>query len=268
MTRPVEEEVARVARVEAMTGHTFRDPSAVLDALTHASYSNEHGVRDYERLEFLGDALVNMHAAVRLFEAHPGAQEGMLTDLRQRVIDTTRLGMRGRELGLGDLVWRGRGHLREGPASDALLEDIVESVFGALFVDGGFDATRAFAETVLAPLVAVAADGPVKNPVNRLQELTRVWFGVDADYQFEESGPDHARRHIAHVMVAKRKITTGDGRSKSDARKNAAQLAIVILEREASEAASEAEATAAAEASEAIAAAAEAPAAEPSPDAP
>ena len=237
MTRPVAEEAARLARVEALTGHTFRDPSAVLDALTHASYANEHGVADYERLEFLGDALVNMHAAVRLFDAHPSAQEGMLTDLRQRVIDTTRLGKRGRELGLGDLVWRGRGHLREGPASDALLEDIVESLFGALFVDGGFEATRAFAETVLAPLVAVAADGPVKNAVNRLQELTRVRFAVDADYQFEESGPDHARRHVAHVMVAKRKITTGEGRSKSDARKNAAQLAIVILEREAAEAA-------------------------------
>lgn len=236
MTRPPAEEALRISRVEALTGHTFRDPSSILDALTHASYSNEHSVPDYERLEFLGDALVNMHAAMRLFEAHPTAQEGMLTDLRQRVIDTTRLGARGRELGLGELVWRGRGHLREGAASDALLEDVVEALFGALFVDGGFEATRAFAETVLAPLVAVAADGPVKNAVNRLQELTRVRFGVDADYQFDEVGPDHARRHIAHVMVAKRKITTGDGKSKSDARKNAAQLAIVILEREASEA--------------------------------
>lgn len=233
MTRPADEELARVAQVVELTGHPFRDVSLVCDALTHASYANEHGVRDYERLEFLGDALVNLHAAIRLSTAHPDAPEGVLTNLRQRVIETHTLGARGAQLGLRDLVWRGRGDTQKGPASDDLVGDAVEALFAALFLDGGFEATVAFADLVLSPLVDAAAEGPAQNPVNRLQELTQARYAALPSYRFEHSGPAHQPHHVAHVWIGERRLTSGEGKSKSDARKNAAQLAIAILEREA-----------------------------------
>lgn len=231
MSRPHAEVAQRVEVVERLTGHHFHDVDQLCNALTHSSYAHERDVGHYERLEFLGDAVLNLHATLQLAAAHPDAAEGDLTALRQRVIETSRLGARARELGIDALVWRGNSE-RSGPPRDDLLGDVLEALFAVLFSEGGFAATVPFAELVLPPLVAAASVGPTLNPINRLQELTQADGGITPDYRFSQTGPSHAPAHTAVVSVGARELATGYGRSKADARRNAAELALAILTRE------------------------------------
>lgn len=223
-----------VQAVADWTGHRFANEDLLWRAFTHGSYNHDRpDAGDYERLEFLGDGAVNLHAALRLAHRFPDATNEVLTDMRQRVVETTRLGEQGRKLGLDRFVRLGGGVARGGRAPVRITGDVVEALFGALLVEAGFDGTRTFADAVVQPLVdAIDPSGPIKKAVNRLQEYTQEHHeGALPEYVVEATGPGHDLEFTATVSVLGEVLATGVGPSKKKARERAAHLALEALTR-------------------------------------
>lgn len=225
--------------VEGWTAHRFADRDLVERAFTHGSFNHDDpGADDYERLEFLGDGAVNLHAAMMLAHRFPAATNETLTDMRQRVVETMRLGEQGHRLGIDRFIRLGGGIAVGGRAPVRITGDVVEALFGALLVEGGFEVTRPFAEAVLQPLVdRIDPSAPIKKAVNRLQEFTQEHHeGALPDYVVEASGPGHALEFTATVSVRGEVLATGTGASKKKARERAAHLALEALQRRGREA--------------------------------
>lgn len=230
-----------VDAVEAATGHRFVDRARLMQAVTHPSYAHEHpGEPHYQRLEFLGDAVVGLATTRMLVERYPQLPEGDLSDLRQRLVNTKALGEVGRAAGLARVVRLGRSEAHKPSVNPRILGDVVEALFGALFHEGGLEACQRLADRWIAPaaeaLRADLADDVVKNAINRLQELTQARTLGVPDYDVVGKGPDHDRTFEATVSVAGETLATGTGRSKKAASKQAAHLALEILARREAEA--------------------------------
>lgn len=222
-----------LADLARLTGHTFANPDLAWQALTHGSFTQDAaGTNDYERLEFLGDGAVNLHAALMLAQRFPRASNAELTGMRQRVVETTALGRQGRSLGLTGHVRLGPGVGRDERTLVRITGDVVEAIFGALLEEGGFDATHRFAEAILRPLVQDIREGaPTKKAVNRLQELTQATRGTLPYYQLNElAGPEHEREFEATVSVDGAPVAHGRGRTKKEARERAAHAALIALQ--------------------------------------
>lgn len=220
--------------LEALAGYRFADPSLALKALTHSSWANEHpGSADYERLEFLGDGAVNLQAALRLARRFPDATPEQLTDMRQRVVETTALGVQGARLGLGALVRLGNAFAGDPAPPVRIVGDVVEAVFGAVLTEAGFAATDPLADAVIQPLVdAVDLARPVKHAINQLQEFTQARYaGALPAYTRQESGPEHAKTFSVSVAVGGEVLAHGEGASDKEARARAAAQALAVLRR-------------------------------------
>jgi ribonuclease-3 len=220
----------RSAALQARLLHPFSDPELLQRALTHRSWANEHDGADNERLEFLGDAVLSAAITPLLLERYPDAREGQLARLRSRLVRTATLAAIAREIGLGDALRLGRGEEASGGRDrDSVLEDALEAVVGAVFVDGGFEPARA--------LVLRWFEGRVRrfgsevntwnDPVSALQELTQERDGETPRYvDLSSSGPDHEPRFEVAVYVGERRVATGVGRRKKTARRAAADAAL------------------------------------------
>jgi ribonuclease-3 len=227
--------------VEAVTGHRFRDEALLQEAFTHASWAHEHpGHPHYERLEFLGDAVVGLCVTRLLCARFPTAAEGTLTNLRQRTVSARALGPIAEDLKLEPHLRKGAGFRSEEALRSKVASDVFEALVGALFEDAGLDACQAFVERCvgprlagLEPLVDEAATGAAKN---RLQEFTQARFGVTPEYVVRSAGRAHELTFHATVRVAGDPVAEGTGRRKKDAEADAAHLALVILERRDAEA--------------------------------
>lgn len=223
--------------VASITGHAFADTALLQRALTHPSYAHERGGGDYQRLEFLGDAVVGLCVTRRLVELYPDVPEGDLTDLRQRIVSTRALSVVGRAMGLGPLVRLGGSEAAKPAVEPKILGDVVEALLGALLTEAGLEACQVVVDRWLVPRIEGlrgehAADA-VKNPVNRLQELTQGRWSITPTYTYVARGPDHDRVYAATVGLAGEALATGEGRSKKVAMKEAAALALAILDRRA-----------------------------------
>lgn len=230
--------------IQDLVGYRFDDPHRLVRALTHASFAHEHGTRDYERLEFLGDSVVNLFATARLVARWPEEPEGVLTQLRQKVVSTTSLGRQGRSIGIDRHIRLGRGEAARGRVADSIVGDVVEAVFGAIFLEGGLDGCEAFADRVLDPLVEKAGRSGrggadrAKNAINLLQEATQRDQGVTPVYRdvHGRSGAlddDGEPVFVVEVVVGDERMAEGEGRTKKAARLAAARCALAILDRRA-----------------------------------
>ena len=150
-------------------GHAFARPTLAVTALTHRSAGSPHN----ERLEFLGDAVVNCVVAQMLYEAHPRADEGSLSRQRATLVSGRSLAQLAAERGVGDRVRLGAGEAKSGGhRRESILADALEAIVGAVFVDAGFDAAAAVVRRLLAaPLAALPAVAELKDPKTRLQEV-------------------------------------------------------------------------------------------------
>lgn len=159
----------RRERLESRLGHRFADPALLVQALSHRSASG----RNYERLEFLGDGLLNFAVAAELFRLRPDDDEGSLSRLRASLVRESSLAAVARALALGDHLRLGGGELASGGFErDSILADAVESIVGAVFLDAGFDAARALVLRLLAARLADLPSGEsLKDPKTRLQEI-------------------------------------------------------------------------------------------------
>ena len=225
------------AALERRLCYGFTDPSLLERALTHRSHRHEAGTADppidYERLEFLGDALLGLFVSERLMTLDPSADEGTLTRRKQAVVSQTTLAAASRRLGLGDALLLGRGEdATGGRTKPSLLADVFESVLAAVYLDGGLRVARAFARRHLGEELAAAAasSGPVGDDKTRLQEMVQARWRLTPRYRMVAvSGPAHARVFTAEVLVGGRVAGEGQGTSRKDAERSAAGEALAKL---------------------------------------
>ncbi len=216
-------------------GYSFRDPSLLQAALIHTSYVNERpgrGLEPNERLEFLGDAVLGVVVAHRLYERRPESPEGELTVLRAWLVRQSTLARWARQIGLGPHLLLGRGESRGGGRDrPALLSRGFESLIGAIYLDGGLDAARA----VLLPFIdndITTGFSPQKvvDAKSRLQQVTQARFESTPAYSMvEHSGPGHAPIFVVEVRAGPEICGRGSGHSKRAAQQAAAHAALQLL---------------------------------------
>jgi ribonuclease-3 len=229
-----------LATLEAALGYRFADRSILQRALTHRSRAHEAKVGEagdtYERLEFLGDALLGFLVSDRLMNADPLADEGTLTRRRQTVVSTTALAVVSSRLGLGDALILGKGEeATGGRAKPSLLADAFESVLAAVYLDGGLRAARAFVSRQLKGELArtVGKTGPGADAKTRLQELVQARSRLTPTYRIvATTGPAHEREFTAEVWFGDAPAGRGVGPSRKEAEREAAKDALSALERD------------------------------------
>jgi len=219
--------------LERRLGHRFRDRDLLETALTHRSFAHERGGGEhYERLEFLGDAVLGLVAAERLYRLHPDDPEGELSKRKAFLVSREVLAGRARELGLGEALRLGVGEERTGGREKtSLLADAMEALIGAVYLDGGLAAAREVVEALLAAGAARQAHG-ARDPKTRLQEVAqgRGW-GLPVYRVLDATGPDHAKRFRVECRLRGEAVGTGEGRSKKAAEQAAAAAALETLAR-------------------------------------
>ena len=213
-------------------GHPFTNVELFELALHHRSWTSEHGrSTSNERLEFLGDAVLGLAMTEALYENEPLQHEGALAKARAEVVSTDSLADLARSIHLGRLLDLGKGEeLSGGRDKDSILADGMEAVFGALYLDAGWETTRSTIQRLLGPAAALAQDAPGSRDFKtRLQELAATKGLVAPNYLMRSSGPDHERTYSAVVSVGDVEAT-GGGQSKKAAQQAAAEGAIAALE--------------------------------------
>ena len=212
-------------------GYHFHDVSLLMQALTHASYANEtlHGAgEDYERLEFLGDAVLEMVTSDAIFSDNPGMSEGEMTRLRASLVCEEALYERAEALGLKEYLRLGKGEEKTGGRNRAsIISDVTEALIGAIYVDAGIGEARRF---ILSHILNDADHGGPKDYKTALQEMTQAFGENNLRYEvLGESGPAHDRIFECAVFLGDERLGTGKGSSKRKAQQMAAQEAITVL---------------------------------------
>ena len=227
-----------VTALSARLGLPLADPVVALAALTHKSYVNEHrdeqGLADNERLEFLGDAVIDLAVSHRLMERFPTAREGDLSKMRAAVVDELGLSEMARALDLGALLRLGRGEeLTGGRQKASLLADAMEAVIAAVFVAGGLEPVLGIVDRFLGEAFARAAAGTLDRDFKtQLQELAQSRLRASPRYRVvAEHGPDHSKTFEVETDLRGEVVGRGTGRSKKDAEQAAAKLALDTLAR-------------------------------------
>lgn len=217
-------------------GYTFASSALLDEALTHSSWCNEQPEprpADSERLEFLGDAVVQLAVTQHIYRILPQAAEGEMTRIRAEVVNERALAEIARGLDLGGLLRLGRGEDRTGGRDkDSLLADAQEAVFGAVFADSGFERGCELVVRLLGERLQRAVRGRHDSDTKtRLQELLQSRYGRPPLYlQAGVSGPDHCRRYTAEVRFDGETLGRGEGSSKKAAEQAAAARALERLE--------------------------------------
>jgi ribonuclease-3 len=202
------------------------------EALTHPSYANEAGVPDNQRLEFLGDSVLGLCVSELLTEAHPDADEGVLTRMRSALVNAEALARWGRAEQLGACLNLGRG-AQAGLEREQtnVLADAVEALVAAVFASHGLDGARALVRVVVAEPMAEAERLGVRDPKSALQERVQAVGEAAPSYRVVSSrGPQHAQIFEVEVLVGGEVVGRGEGRSKRLAERAAANAALVAME--------------------------------------
>lgn len=224
-----------VPALEKLLGCPLPDAALALAALTHKSYVNEHraqGLCDNERLEFLGDAVIDLAVAHRLMERFPDAREGDLSRLRAAVVDEAGLAKMARDIGIGPLLRLGRGEeLTGGREKASLLADAMEAVIAAVYLSGGLEPVLKLIDRFLGEAFASAAAGTLDRDFKtQLQELAQSRLRATPRYRVvAEHGPDHSKTFEVELELRGEVIGRGAGRSKKDAEQAAAKDALASM---------------------------------------
>jgi ribonuclease-3 len=219
------------AQVSGRVGHVFRDPALLRRALTHRSFGADHN----ERLEFLGDSVVNCLIALELYERFPGLSEGELSRIRANLVNQQSLQAIAREIGLGEQLLLGEGEVKSGGAQrPSILADAVEAIVGAVALDGGFTAAQQVVRRLFGAAVAAVNPGASgKDAKTRLQEFTQGrGLPLPIYTLLGTHGQAHAQLFEVQCVIEKLGIRTeGRGSSRRAAEQEAAGKAIALVER-------------------------------------
>jgi len=217
-------------------GFTFTNLSLLAEAFTHRSYLNEH--REYvgnhnERLEFLGDAVLELATTDFLFKKFPDKPEGDLTNYRAALVNTNSLAVCAQQIGVNDYLLLSKGEARDtGRARDVILADTFEAIIGAIYLDGGYASAEAFiAKSLFGKIDDVIANRAYQDPKSRFQELAQEKKSITPSYQtLSEIGPDHDKRFTVGVFLGDEEIARGEAHSKQEAEQAAAQAALTAMQ--------------------------------------
>ncbi|XJZ28468.1 ribonuclease III [Bacillota bacterium Lsc_1132] len=215
-------------------GITFADEKLLMQAFTHSSYVNEHRRKPYEdneRLEFLGDAVLELTVSQFLFKKYPMMSEGELTKLRAAIVCEPSLVSFAHELEFSQYILLGKGEeLTGGRERPALLADVFEAFIGSLYLDKGIEKVIEFLEKVVFPKINAGAFSHVMDFKSQLQELVQRDGIGSIEYRvLQEKGPAHNREFVSRVSLNGEELGIGTGKSKKEAEQHAAQQALEKL---------------------------------------
>ncbi len=210
----------------------FSENELLFKALTHKSYANEkraEELKDNERLEFLGDSVLDLVVSEYIFSKYPNHPEGELAKIRSVVVSTTMLAEKAREISLGEHILLGKGEEQSGGRTrDSILADTFEAVVGSIYLDQGFNQARTFILELLIPNINDVEMGDhIQDYKTLLQELIQKETNQRPLYEvINEEGPDHKKVFTVHVKIGNKILGIGKGNSKKEAEQQAAQNAI------------------------------------------
>jgi len=217
---------------EQDTGLAFNDLDLLRQAFTHRSYLNEHRgeVRGHnERLEFLGDAVLELVATHFLYEKFPDKPEGELTAYRAALVNAVTLSDVAQSLSMNDYLLLSRGEAKDtGRARGVLLANAFEALIGAIYMDQGYEASKVFIEKYVLPKIdSIVEERLWQDAKSALQEKAQDIEGVTPTYAvIRETGPDHDKQFVMGVSVAGKLLGQGEGKSKQEAEQAAARAAL------------------------------------------
>jgi ribonuclease-3 len=217
---------------EKKIGATFKDRMLLKLAFTHRSYVNEHRdeVQEHnERLEFLGDAVLELVTTDFLYSEYPTEPEGVLTAYRAALVNTITISRIATDLGMNDFLLLSRGEAKDtGRARQYILANTFEALIGALYLDQGYSASKEFIHTYLLPFTKeVVAGGLWQDAKSRFKELAQEKKSITPTYEIvKEEGPDHDKHFTVGIFLNTEQIAEGEGKSKQEAEQSAAENAL------------------------------------------
>ena len=221
---------AGLNELEQQLEYCFADKTLLFQALTHTSFENEHsGSGDYQRLEFLGDAVLGLVLAETVYSRFPTGDEGVLSRLRSQIVDQDTLAGIARNIGLGQYILLGKGEEQSfGRDKDSILADVIEAVLAAIYLDGGLNAARQLIVRLFDEVIDARESAlNFSDAKSELQELVSARRLSPPLYRMcSESGPPHDRLFRFQVLVGEVIVGEGEGRSKKSAQQAAAVQAL------------------------------------------
>lgn len=221
-----------LSKLEKSLGYKFKNEELLQEALTHRSYLNENPrwhVPHNERLEFLGDAVLELVVTENLFGKFPHEDEGKLTTLRAALVNYQMLAKLSGQIDLEKNILMSKGEAKDkGRAREVILANAMEALIGSLHRDGGYEVAKKFIETFILPEIKeVLEKGSYKDPKSMLQEKAQATKKVTPNYKLiAEKGPDHKKIFVVGVYIGDEEIARGEGMSKQDAEVEAAKKAL------------------------------------------
>ena len=217
---------------ESSIGVTFDDASLLRTALTHRSYINEHrdaNLEHNERLEFLGDAVLELAVTDYQFRKYPEKTEGELTAVRAALVNTISLATAAQEININEHLLLSKGEARDtGRARQYILANAFEAVIGAIYIDQGYDAAAGFITRTLVGRTEEIVEGRLwQDAKSRFQEKAQEQENTTPEYRvIRESGPDHDKEFVIGVFLGREEVARGGGKSKQEAEQAAAEAGI------------------------------------------
>lgn len=218
----------RIRAVEKILGLKYNNNSLLWQALTHTSYAHEHFLEKSfhnERLEFLGDAVLELIISQHLYETFPALPEGKLTKLRANIVCETSLVKVARQINLGEFLFLGKGELSMGGRDrPSILADALEAIIGSLYIDQGYEEAKKIALNLLKPVIEEIQRGIFPEDYKTLvQEYLQKHNFTPPRYRIvQERGPDHNKQFVAQVIIKDEVWGEGEGKSKKEAEQSAA----------------------------------------------
>jgi ribonuclease-3 len=222
-----------LSKLQMIIGVQFTDITHLLTAITHRSYLNEHREATWdhnERLEFLGDAVLELVVTDHLFKKYPDKPEGELTAVRAALVNTVSLAGASEQLGINDYLLMSKGESKDvGRARQYILANAFEACIGAIYMDQGYEVAKEFiAARLFSKTEEIVKKRLWQDAKSRFQELAQEHVSVTPTYEtVSQEGPDHDRVFTVGVFLRKEKVAEGEGRSKQEAEQKAAEQAIV-----------------------------------------
>lgn len=213
-------------------GISFNDKNLLEQAFTHRSYINENknsGLSHNERLEFLGDAVLELITTEFLYDKFPEVSEGILTAYRSALVRTETISRVARKMGMNELLKLSKGEARdEGKARDYILANTFEAFLGALHLDQGYEVVKKLvADLLFQEIEEIIETGSWKDSKSRVQEYAQENYGETPHYEIiSATGPDHDKKFVVAVFFGEKEIARGEGKSKQQAQQNAAKKAL------------------------------------------
>ena len=221
-----------LAELEQKIKYQFKDKELLRKALTHTSYAYERNVESNEKLEFLGDSILEFISSEYLYLNFPKLKEGEMTKVRATVVCENSLYKVAKKLSFGKFLYLGRSELASGGNDrPAILADSVEAVIAAMFMDGGLEPAKKFIIENLADEIEIASKSVgLKDYKTVLQEKLQIHGDVKIEYIIiNENGPDHDKTFEAQVSCNNKKLATGTGKTKKQAEMKAAEKALEVI---------------------------------------